>query len=352
MKKLKNRLDAFSDAIIAIIITIMVLNLHTFISNDLNAYLNLAKEIGIYLISFFYVANMWYQHATVFNEIDTINYRIIIFDFIFLSGLSLMPIATSLMANNTTQINVIIYGLLSVAIYFLFRRLAKTIIHLKYVNKTDMQNVYIKIYGTHNQGLLAINVAVIILALIKPTWAVIFYLGFPIFDFLINSDDRQEMYDVEQLTPEQRADFLTFDAAGRKAFRQQQQKIAALAQENLAAGMTTDSSPAVVDESTATSTTSQAATSAAETRPRTPRSSSPNPHAPNQPNHPQQNRHQNYWQQWLDSNPDVRENVTNRLNAHQGLTREQKEQWAAWFKQRRQQMHQRPNRSNQTNHHN
>ncbi|MCD2256492.1 DUF1211 domain-containing protein [Lactobacillus sp. CC-MHH1034] len=53
MEKLKLRLDAFSDAIIAIIITIMVLELPAVLHDSWPAYINLAKETGIFMISFF-----------------------------------------------------------------------------------------------------------------------------------------------------------------------------------------------------------------------------------------------------------------------------------------------------------
>lgn len=60
MKKLKVRLDAFSDAVIAIILTIMVLDLTPVMKDNWANYLVLCKELGVYLISYAFVANMWY----------------------------------------------------------------------------------------------------------------------------------------------------------------------------------------------------------------------------------------------------------------------------------------------------
>ena len=61
MKKLKKRLDAFSDAIIAIIITIIVLELPIHVVNGTVDYVQLFRSVGIYIVSFCFVANLWYQ---------------------------------------------------------------------------------------------------------------------------------------------------------------------------------------------------------------------------------------------------------------------------------------------------
>lgn len=80
---LKTRLDTFIDAILAIIITIMVLELpaeswqnHTHISAFFLA-------VGIYAVSFCFVANIWYQQATLFSQVKQIPRRIVIWEFYF-----------------------------------------------------------------------------------------------------------------------------------------------------------------------------------------------------------------------------------------------------------------------------
>lgn len=225
MEKLKNRLDAFSDAIIAIIITIMVLNVPPVLQDSWGHYLLLGKHIGIFLISFIFVANMWYQHATVFGEINTMTYRILIMDMIFLAFLSLMPLFTSMMASNTTRVTVILYGVLQFVVNLLFRYLAKVIIHLEYTDKAAMQKVYVKIYGNANHWLDILAIWDLLVGWFFPEIALVFYLAYPILMFLLNASARQDMYDVATLPEEQQQDVATFNHSELKDFHKAQQQI-------------------------------------------------------------------------------------------------------------------------------
>ncbi|MCI2171831.1 TMEM175 family protein [Schleiferilactobacillus perolens] len=223
MKKLKNRLDAYSDAVIAIIMTIMVLDLPV-LRNSIPAYMGLLKEIGIYFISFALVANMWYQHATAFSEIDDMTYRIMLYDFLFLAVLSLMPLATNMMASNTTRITVMAYGVLNIVMSFCFRLLAKAVIHFRYTDKSKMRQVYGKIYGAQNPILFIWNLALLVIAWFFPQIAVWFYLSYPVRDLLFNGTTRQQMNDAAQLTPDQRSQYLQLTPEQMRAFQQQVQK--------------------------------------------------------------------------------------------------------------------------------
>ncbi|GAF38750.1 hypothetical protein FC83_GL002016 [Agrilactobacillus composti DSM 18527 = JCM 14202] len=225
MEKLKTRLDAFSDAIIAIIITIMVLDIPPVLRDSWPNYLKLSKSIGIFFISFIFVANMWYQHGTAFEEIDTMTYRILILDIFFLAVLSLIPLFTNMMAANTTRITVMLYGILQALVNIIFRALAKAIIHLQYTDKGAMQKVYVKIYGSVSNYMNPISLLAIVVAFFFPEVALFLYLAYPIIMFLMNSEARQQMYDVAQLPEAQQQDFTTFNADDQRAFRKAQRQI-------------------------------------------------------------------------------------------------------------------------------
>ncbi|MDM8213126.1 TMEM175 family protein [Enterococcus hirae] len=220
MRKLKIRLDAFSDAVIAIILTIMVLDLTPVLKNNIADYLLLGKQIGIYIISFAFVANMWYQHATLFNEIEDMSYRIMLNDFLFLIPLSLTPLATNMMAENTTNITVVFYGLLVGITGMLFRLLARSVIHFQYADTSKMRQVYQKIFGMHNHFYVALNGILIITGYFFPRIVLWFYLPYPLIYLLLSSRDRQQMYDVAQLTTDQRQEYLKLPRTEMKQFQE------------------------------------------------------------------------------------------------------------------------------------
>ncbi len=219
MKKLKARLDAFSDAVIAIILTIMVLDLTPVLKDNISDYLTLAKEIGVYIISFAFVANNWYQHATLFNEIDDMSYRIMLYDFLYLIPLSLTPLATNMMASNTTSITVVAYGILVAIVSLCFRILARAVTNFQYTNKSQMREIYTKIYGKHNIYFSLFNVVLIVLGYFFPQIVLWFFLPYPLVYMVFSSNDRQQMYDAAQLTANQREQYLQLPTGELRKFQ-------------------------------------------------------------------------------------------------------------------------------------
>jgi TMEM175 potassium channel family protein len=97
----KGRLEAFSDGVIAIIITIMVLEFkvpeH---GSNLETLLPLAPFFLSYVVSFIYVGIYWTNHHHMFYIVDSITGGVLWANLFFLFWLSLMPFATEWMANN------------------------------------------------------------------------------------------------------------------------------------------------------------------------------------------------------------------------------------------------------------
>lgn len=329
MEKLKNRLDAFSDAIIAIIITIMVLDIPPVLHDSWANYLQLGRSVGIYLISFIFIANIWYQHSTAFGEITTMTYRILILDMFFLAPLALMPLATNMMANNTTRITVILYGLLQLVVNWIFRFLAKAIIHLQYTDRAEMSSVYTKIYGNANHYLDLLSVAALIIAWFLPELALLVYLAYPILMFLLNSDARQQMYDVAALPDDQQAAFLQLDAAGQRDFWKAHQSIVTDPDADADPADDSGQAPAASEQTADTTTTAQSTEAATPTNPTKPAPAQPEGH----PQAPDLAAATANWSHWLDQNVDPRrrKQMQKRMDH---ITPEQQQRMAAWFAQR------------------
>ena len=91
----KARLEAFSDGVLAIIITIMVLELKVPHEPTLHALLELTPIFISYVLSFFFVAVYWANHHHLFQAVKTVNTKIIWANMGLLLILSLVPFCTA-----------------------------------------------------------------------------------------------------------------------------------------------------------------------------------------------------------------------------------------------------------------
>ena len=109
---LKERLTAFSDGVIAIIITIMVLELKAPHENTLRALAPLAPTFLAYALSFAYIAIYWNNHHHLFQATRRISGGILWANTHLLFWLSLVPFSTAwLSETNFARAPVALYGL-------------------------------------------------------------------------------------------------------------------------------------------------------------------------------------------------------------------------------------------------
>ncbi|WP_373079720.1 TMEM175 family protein [Fusobacterium varium] len=123
----KNRIEAFSDGVIAIIITIMVLELKAPHKADISELSNLFPKFFSYILSFLYVGIYWNNHHHTFSAVNKINGKILW----ALFWLSLIPFTTSWMGEtNFSGISAMIYGGIllacSIAYFILIHLLIKS----------------------------------------------------------------------------------------------------------------------------------------------------------------------------------------------------------------------------------
>jgi uncharacterized membrane protein len=96
----KARLETFTDGVIAILITIMVLELRVPHGADLSALRPLVPLLLCYALSFIYLAIYWNNHHHMFHTVDRVNGRILWANMHLLFWLSLVPFATGWMGEN------------------------------------------------------------------------------------------------------------------------------------------------------------------------------------------------------------------------------------------------------------
>ncbi len=96
----KNRLEAFSDGVLAIIITIMVLELKVPKGADLQSLLTLWPVFLSYVLSFIYLGIYWNNHHHMLHTIKVVSGAILWANLHLLFWLSLVPFVTGWMGEN------------------------------------------------------------------------------------------------------------------------------------------------------------------------------------------------------------------------------------------------------------
>lgn len=124
----KGRLEAFSDGVLAIIITIMVLELKAPEGTDLAALRPLIPVLMSYVLSFIYVGIYWNNHHHLLNAVKRVNGRVLWANMHLLFWLSLTPFGTAWMGEHRFATwPVVIYGVIllfaSIAYFILVQAL-------------------------------------------------------------------------------------------------------------------------------------------------------------------------------------------------------------------------------------
>jgi uncharacterized membrane protein len=120
----KGRLEAFSDGVIAIIITIMVLEMKVPHGEDLAALRPLAPVFVSYVLSFVFIGIYWNNHHHLLHAVERVNGSILWRNLHLLFWLSQVPFATGWMGeNHFAALPTALYGIVllmaAIAYYFL-----------------------------------------------------------------------------------------------------------------------------------------------------------------------------------------------------------------------------------------
>ncbi len=163
-----NRLEAFYDAIIAIIVTVLVLELPQPETATIAGILALKISYFTYLISFLVCANLWQYHHLIYAHVQKIDSKIIWLNILLMFVISLIPYLTIFVANNPNS-------LLSESLYGLNFILIDIILFImsRYLIRINADNEYLtKVVDLRN----AITIPLILLLI----GFIVGFLGYPI----------------------------------------------------------------------------------------------------------------------------------------------------------------------------
>ena len=126
----KTRLEAFSDGVVAILITIMVLELRLPEGADWAALRSLGPTLAAYVLSFVYLGIYWNNHHHMFHIVDRVTGGILWANLHLLFWLSLVPFVTNWMGEHSHEpLPTAIYGVVLLCAAIAYLILVRVIIH-------------------------------------------------------------------------------------------------------------------------------------------------------------------------------------------------------------------------------
>ena len=170
----KDRLTAFSDGVIAIIITIMVLELKVPHGAEWTALIGVAPHFLSYVLSFVYLAIYWNNHHHLLHTVARVDGLILWANCHLLFWLSLIPAATAWMGENfLASIPTAVYGgilLMPAIAYFLLQKAI--------MRKQGAHSVLASALGSDIKGKISpiLYIAGITLAFVSPWLSIAIYV--------------------------------------------------------------------------------------------------------------------------------------------------------------------------------
>ena len=133
----KSRLEAFSDGVIAILITIMVLELKVPHNPNFEALREVSPIFLSYVLSFIYIGIYWNNHHHMFQVVNKINGAVMWANLHLLFWLSLIPFITGWMGeNHFAALPVALYGVVLLLNGVAFSILSRALIGVEGANST------------------------------------------------------------------------------------------------------------------------------------------------------------------------------------------------------------------------
>jgi len=148
----KNRLEAFSDGVLAIVITIMVLELKVPHDVDIAAIRGLLPIFLSYVLSFIYVGIYWNNHHHMFHAVHNISGSVLWANLHLLFWLSLIPFASGWMGENLgANLPAILYGFI-----LLMAAVAYAILVNSLISANGKDSLFAQAMGKDLKGKLSI----------------------------------------------------------------------------------------------------------------------------------------------------------------------------------------------------
>lgn len=206
----KHRFEFFSDGIMAIIMTIMVLEIPVSMPSSIDDIQDFVKPILIFFVSFFIVAWFLYQHHHIISHTAKITNRIFWKNILFLFFVALVPLFTKLVIeNNAANMAIIAYNIvfLMANISFLILRqeakkqISEEMSRIIKERHCEMRKASGKRFIFIMAVVWVILLGLVVSSILYPKISLILYIGFPIifaFSNMLVEHDPNKMHAVRK----------------------------------------------------------------------------------------------------------------------------------------------------------
>ncbi len=127
----RQRLEAFTDGVLAILITIMVLNLHAPARDGFHDLRPLVPTLLVYLLSFTFIAIYWNNHHHLMHVVERIDGRVLWANMALLFCISLTPITTAWLGPHTGAVApTAVYGMVQLASALAYFALTRALLRI------------------------------------------------------------------------------------------------------------------------------------------------------------------------------------------------------------------------------
>lgn len=175
-----SHLSTLNDGIIAIFITVMMLEI-PFPTSE-KSYWEFVWSILVFLVSFFIVADFWYDNKRIFESIREADHPVIVANFMFLASLALIPVATKWIMHRTDRYSTVHFG-----VVYMLTSVFQQILYYSALRKRFRNNIglFLAMIIYRAGILLTISAALMLLSWFYPQWAVILYIILPVVSFFM-----------------------------------------------------------------------------------------------------------------------------------------------------------------------
>ena len=180
---LKCHLSAFNDGIIAIFITVMMLEI-PYPRTEIQ-YKQFLWSVLIFIMSFLVIADFWYENKRIFEILQEVDHLTLILNFFFLMALAFIPVMTKWVFNQMNRYVALNYG-----ITYLITLLLNRLLYLSAVRKRFQNHIglFVKISIARIGMLVLINIILLPVAWLFPERATLLYVILPVLNFLRPKD--------------------------------------------------------------------------------------------------------------------------------------------------------------------